>query len=58
MCNYVGRDVTKIKHLETTTMQNNKLRAAIRATAALTAFGLAAQAQAVEISAGDVNAEI
>lgn len=39
-------------------MQNNKLRTAIRATAALTAFGLAAQAQAVEISAGDVNAEI
>lgn len=39
-------------------MQNNKLRTAIRATAALTAFGLAAQAQAVEISAGDVNADI
>lgn len=39
-------------------MQNNKLRMAIRATAAITAFGMAAQAQAVEVSAGDVNADI
>lgn len=39
-------------------MQNNTLRMAIRATAALTAFGMAAQAQAVEISAGDVKADI
>jgi hypothetical protein len=39
-------------------MQNNTLRMAIRATAALTAFGIAAQVQAVEISAGDVKADI
>ncbi|MBZ0334811.1 DcaP family trimeric outer membrane transporter [Marinobacter sp. AL4B] len=39
-------------------MQNNKLRMAIRATAALTVLGLASQAQAFEIEAGDVKADI
>ncbi|GGC61738.1 hypothetical protein GCM10011362_07720 [Marinobacter halophilus] len=39
-------------------MQSNKLRMAIRATAAVTVLGLASQAQAFEIQAGDVNADI
>ncbi|GAB5477907.1 MAG: hypothetical protein Marn2KO_13740 [Marinobacter nauticus] len=39
-------------------MQSNKLRMAIRATAAMTVLGLASQAQAFEIQAGDVNADI
>ena len=39
-------------------MQNNKLRLAIRATAAATVLGLATQAQAFEIEAGDVTASI
>ena len=39
-------------------MQNNKLRMAIRATAAVAAFGMAAQAQAFSFSAGDVDAEM
>ena len=39
-------------------MQNNKLRMAIRATAAVAAFGMAAQAQAFSFSAGDVDASI
>lgn len=38
--------------------QNNKLRMAIRATAAVTVLGMAAQAQAFEIEAGDVKADI
>ncbi len=39
-------------------MQNNKLRMAIRATAAVAAFGMAAQAQAFSFSAGDVDANV
>ena len=39
-------------------MQNNKLRMAIRATAAVTALGLASQAQAFSFSAGDVDASV
>jgi len=39
-------------------MRSNKLRMAIRATAAVTVLGLASQAQAFEIQAGDVNADI
>ncbi|MBD3639739.1 MAG: hypothetical protein HUJ18_01970 [Marinobacter sp.] len=37
---------------------NNKLRMAIRATAAATIFGMAAQAQAFSFSAGDVDASV
>jgi len=39
-------------------MQNNKLRMAIRATAAVTVLGLASQAQAFSFTAGDVEASI
>lgn len=39
-------------------MQNNKLRMAIRATAAVTVLGLASQAQAFSFSAGDVDADM
>jgi hypothetical protein len=39
-------------------MQNNKLRMAIRATAAVTVLGLASQAQAFSFSAGDVDADV
>src|SRR5690554_2852530 len=39
-------------------MQNNKLRMAIRATAAVTVLGLASQAQAFSFSAGDVDASL
>ena len=39
-------------------MQSNKLRLAIRATAAATVLGLASQAQAFQIEAGDVKAEV
>ncbi len=41
--------------METTTMRSNKLRMAIRATAAVAVFGLAGQANAVELSAKDLN---
>ncbi|WP_372965724.1 DcaP family trimeric outer membrane transporter [Marinobacter sp.] len=39
-------------------MPTNKLRMAIRATAAMTVLGLASQAQAFEVQAGDVKADI
>ncbi|ERS85970.1 hypothetical protein Q672_16635 [Marinobacter sp. EVN1] len=39
-------------------MQNNKLRMAIRATAAMTVLGLASQAQAFNLNAGDVDASV
>lgn len=39
-------------------MQTNKLRMAIRATAALAAVGIAGQAHAFSFSAGDVDAEL
>ena len=39
-------------------MQNNKLRMAIRATAAMAAFGMAAQANALTVEAGDVEAKV
>jgi len=39
-------------------MQSNKLRMAIRATAAAAAFGVVAQAQAFSFTAGDVEADI
>lgn len=39
-------------------MQNNKLRTAIRATAAAAIFGVAGQASALELSAGDWKAEL
>lgn len=39
-------------------MQNNKLRMAIRATAAVTVLGLASQAQAFNLNAGDVDASL
>ncbi|WP_323753654.1 hypothetical protein [Marinobacter sp.] len=39
-------------------MQNNKLRMAIRATAAVTVLGLASQAQAFSFSAGDYDVSV
>ncbi|XKH01761.1 hypothetical protein LG325_03010 [Marinobacter nauticus] len=39
-------------------MQNNKLRMAIRATAAVAAFGMATQASAIELSAGGYDANL
>ncbi|NWN89887.1 hypothetical protein HLV39_00050 [Marinobacter adhaerens] len=39
-------------------MQSNKLRMAIRATAALAAVGIAGQAHAFSFSAGDIDAEL
>lgn len=39
-------------------MQSNKLRMAIRATAAVAVLGMAGQAQAFSFSAGDVDAEL
>ncbi|WP_323751712.1 DcaP family trimeric outer membrane transporter [Marinobacter sp.] len=39
-------------------MQNNKLRMAIRATAAVTVLGLASQAQAFNFSAGDYDVSV
>lgn len=39
-------------------MQNNKLRMAIRSTAALAALGIASQAQAVELSTGDYETSL
>ncbi|MCA0914233.1 DcaP family trimeric outer membrane transporter [Marinobacter nauticus] len=39
-------------------MQSNKLRMAIRATAAMTVMGLASQAQAFNLNAGDVDASL
>lgn len=39
-------------------MQNNKLRMAIRATAAVTVLGLASQAQAISFTAGDYDASV
>ncbi|RMJ04411.1 hypothetical protein DOQ08_01732 [Marinobacter litoralis] len=39
-------------------MQNNKLRMAIRATAAVTVLGMASQAQAISFTAGDYDASV
>ena len=39
-------------------MQNNKLRMAIRATAAVTVLGLASQASALTVEAGDIEAQV
>ncbi len=39
-------------------MQSNKLRMAIRATAAVAVFGMAGQVQAFDFSAGDVDASV
>ncbi|CCG96623.1 conserved hypothetical protein; putative exported protein [Marinobacter nauticus ATCC 49840] len=44
--------------METTTMQSNKLRMAIRATAAATVLGMASQAGAVSFSAGDYDVNV
>lgn len=54
----VGPTKIIVQCVETTIMQSNKLRMAIRATAAVAVFGMATQAQAFSFSAGDVDADL
>src|SRR5690554_2211332 len=56
--NYLVFGSDNNKCVETTTMQSNKLRMAIRATAAVAVFGVAGQASAVSFSAGDYEMNV
>jgi hypothetical protein len=56
--NYLVFGSNNNKRVETTTMQSNKLRMAIRATAAVAVFGVAGQASAVSFSAGDYDVSV
>src|SRR5690554_3551093 len=56
--NYLVFGSDNNKRVETTTMQSNKLRMAIRATAAVAVFGVAGQASAVSFSAGDYDVSV
>ena len=56
--NYLVFGSNNNKRVETTTMQSNKLRMAIRATAAVAVFGVAGQAGAVSFSAGDYDVHV
>src|SRR5690554_4590399 len=56
--NYFSFGSDNNKCVETTTMQSNKLRMAIRATAAVAVFGVAGQASAVNFSAGDYDVSV